>query len=159
MPWLDRVDAAAQSHDLGDELRHALGVDPANDEPLAVLVELPETREAVARRAIELHDAYPHRVAAEQLVEGALRDDLSTIDDRHPVADLLDLAQQVRVEEDGRAALAKSANDLANVMPADRIERARRLIEDDEVRRAEERDAESEPLLHPLRERAHAAGA
>src|SRR5712691_12938509 len=105
----------------------------------------------------EVGHAYPNGVTAEKLVEGALRDHAAAIDDGDPVTDLLHLAEEVRVEENGRAAVAQPTNDLAHVVPADRIERARRLVEDDEVGRAEERDAETEPLLHSLRERADAA--
>jgi len=99
---------------------------------------------------IEIDNTYAHGVATEQLVEGALGDDFSVIDDGHSVADLLDLAQQMRVEEDRRAALAKRADDLAHVVTADGIERAGGFVENDEVGRAEERDAESESLLHSL---------
>ena len=42
----------------------------------------------------------------------------------------------------------------ADVDPADRVERRRRLVEQDELGVAEQRDAEPEPLLHPLREAA-----
>src|SRR5437773_1941583 len=157
MTRLDRVDPAAEPHDVGDELGHALGIDPAYDELVALVVELSEARKARLCCAIEVGHAYPHGVTAEELVEGALRDDPAAIDDGDAVADLLHLAQEVRVEEDGRAALAQPADDLAHVVPADRIERARGLVEHDEVGRAEDltvtrrRRRESEQQLHRRR--------
>jgi hypothetical protein len=43
------------------------------------------------------------------------------VDDGDPIADLLDLAEEVRVEEDRGAARGQPADDLAHVMAADRI--------------------------------------
>ena len=42
-----------------------------------------------------------------------------------------------------------------DVGPAERVERRGRLVEEDELRIPEQRDAQPEPLLHPLREAAH----
>src|SRR3989475_5692354 len=157
MARLDGVHAAAEPHDVGHELGHALGIDPAYGQPVALVVELPEARKARLCCAIEVGHAYPHGVTAEELVERALRDHAAAVDDGDAVTDLLHLAEEVRVEENGRAALAQPADDLAHVVPADRIERARRLVEHDEVGRAEQRDAEAKALLHSLRERTDAA--
>src|SRR5439155_1048140 len=73
------------------------------------------------------------------------------VDDRHAVADLLDLGEEVRVEEHGRPELAQPADDLAHVVAAHRIECARWLFEQHERGPPDERDAEAEALLHPLR--------
>ena len=51
-----------------------------------------------------------------------------------------------------RAAFAGVADDRADVVPPDRIEGRGRLVEDHEVRGAEERDPQPEALLHALRE-------
>src|SRR6267378_4167130 len=156
MSWFDRVDAAPEPHDLGDELGNTLGIYSAYDQPLAFVVELSETGKGRLRCSIEAAGAYPYGVTAKELVERPLRDDAAAIHDRDAVADLLDLAQQMRVEENGRASFAESADDLAHVVPADRIERTGGLVENDQVGRTEERDAEAEPLLHSLRERCDA---
>src|SRR5438552_13285860 len=103
MTRLDRVDAAAQPHDVGDELGNALGIDPAYDQPVALVVEVPEAREARRCCSIEVGHPYPHGVTAEELVEGALRHHAAAIDDGDPVAHLLHLAEEMRIEKDGRA--------------------------------------------------------
>ena len=74
------------------------------------------------------------------------------VEDHDAIADTLDLGQQVRVEDDRRAAVARRAHDRSNVGPADGVERRRRLVEQDELGIAEEGDAKAQPLLHPLRE-------
>ena len=58
----------------------------------------------------------------------------------------------MRVQEHAGASLAEAANDLAHVVTSDGVERARGLVEDDQRRVSEQRDAEPESLLHPLRE-------
>src|SRR5204862_159627 len=73
--------------------------------------------------------------------------------DRNRGAHLLDLAEEVRVEEHHGPSVAEAADDLAHVVAADRVERARRLVEQDDCGIVEQRHAEAEPLLHPLRER------
>src|SRR5439155_1539057 len=78
-------------------------------------------------------------------------------EDRDPVADELDLAQEVRVEQDGDAAAAKLLEQLADGAAPDRIERARRLVQEQERRRADQRLRDAEPLLHALRHLLHAA--
>ena len=97
--------------------------------------------------------AEPHAVDGDDLVERARRRSLRPwCEDDHAVAHPLDLGQQVRVEDHRGAAVAGRADDRPHVGPTDRVERRRRLVEEDEVRLAEQRDAEPEPLLHALRE-------
>ena len=74
----------------------------------------------------------------------------STIATRSQTA--LDLGQQMRVQEHRGAARADVADDRAHVAAPDRVEGRRGLIEDHEVRGAQERDAQPEALLHALRE-------
>ena len=74
------------------------------------------------------------------------------IDDGHAIADPLHLGQKVGVEEHGRAPVAQRADDAAHVLPADRIEGRRRLVEDDQLGAAEQRHGQPQTLLHPLRE-------
>src|SRR6266849_6658696 len=65
----------------------------------------------------------------------------------------------MRVQETDRSLFAKRADDLAHVVASHRIERARWLVQEYDCGIVEQRDAESEPLLHSLREGAHATGA
>jgi hypothetical protein len=63
-----------------------------------------------------------------ELVRAPGGHDAALVDDDHPVADELDLGQQVGVEEDGDAAPAQLLQDLAHGPPAGGIQRARRLV-------------------------------
>src|SRR6266540_6168907 len=79
-------------------------------------------------------------------------DDASVEQDRDPVADELDLAQEVRVEEDRDAAVPEPLEQLAYGASPNRVERARRLVEEEQPRPADERLHDAEALRHPLRE-------
>ena len=101
------------------------------------------------RRAVE---AQPQLALAEQLGERAGGGDPALVEDDHPVADPLDLADQVRVEQHGDAARLQRQHDVADVDPAERVERAGRLVEDDELRPGDQGDGQPEALLHALGE-------
>ncbi len=79
------------------------------------------------------------------------RDDPAVEQDDDAVADELDLAEQVGVEEHRDAAPAQLLEQLAHDAAADRVERARRLVEQEQARRADQRLRDPEPLLHALR--------
>ena len=74
-------------------------------------------------------------------------------DDGHAVAHELDLGEQVGVQQHGDAALAQRLEQRAHGPPPGRVERARRLVEQQQPRLADERLGEPEPLLHALRHR------
>src|SRR5262252_9184196 len=57
----------------------------------------------------------------------------------------------MRVEKDGNALPAQVLEEVADDAPSGRIERRRRLVEDEDARRADERLRDPQPLLHPLR--------
>ena len=61
----------------------------------------------------------------------------------------------MRIEQDGDPALPEREQQIAHVGPADRVERARRLVEHDEFRTGHQRDGQAEALLHALGEPAH----
>ena len=90
-----------------------------------------------------------------QVRRAALLDQPALGDDRHPVADQLDLAQQVRVEQNGDVAAAQLFEQVAHDPPAHRVQRAGRLVEQEQARRSEQRLGDAEPLLHPLGHRLH----
>jgi hypothetical protein len=81
----------------------------------------------------------------------ALGHDGAAEQDHHAVADELDLAQQVRVEQHRGAAAPKLLEQQPDGPAADRVESARRLVEEQERRRADQGLRDSEPLLHALR--------
>jgi hypothetical protein len=57
-----------------------------------------------------------------------------------------DLLQVLRREDDCAAALARRVDPLPQPLPLGRIERRRRLVEEEDLRRAEERDREVQAL-------------
>ena len=112
-------------------------------EPNLATAACPPLSSSVAREpdAVDRHD----------IVERA-RGIPAVVEDDHPIADTLDLGQQVGVEDDRGAAIAGRADDGADVRPADGIERRGRFIEQDQLRFAEQGDPQPEALLHALRE-------
>ena len=79
------------------------------------------------------------------------------VHDRDPITNLLDLAQQVRVEKNRGASLGHLADDAAHVVPADRVEGRRRLVQENELGSAQQGGAQTQTLLHAFGKRAHAA--
>src|SRR5438477_2585572 len=151
MARLHRVDATSALDDRADELRHALRRDRADDEPLTLVREVAERAQAIERAVLESRGAHADGVSGKEVAECSDLDDAALVDDRDAIADLFDLGQQMRVEEHRRATCLQRPDDLTHVVAADRVEGARRLVEEDERGVAEERDAEAEPLLHALR--------
>ena len=127
----DAVDLAA----VGDQLGHDPGASsrPASEAPDALLrLDLDAPR-------------------AGQLVGAARRHDLALREDDDAVADELDLAQEMRVQEHRDAAPAQLLEQPAHRAAAARVERARRLVEQQQPRAADQRLRDPEPLLHALR--------
>jgi hypothetical protein len=91
-----------------------------------------------------------------ELGERPLLDQPALAQDPHPVAQRLDLAQDVRREEDRLAALARLADGVAEGDLHERVEAARRLVEHQEVGAGAERGDELDLLAVPLRVVAHA---
>ena len=150
---VDLVDPPAGRDDRRNEVRDAARVERLGGQPVAVATKRSELLlERGDGRRVQAGREHADARVPEDLDEPSLLDDPPVVDDRHPVADALDLRQQVRVEEDRRAAFAGVADDRPDVVPPDRIEGRGRLVEDHEVRGAEERDPQPEALLHALRE-------
>src|SRR5438105_5336502 len=70
--------------------------------------------------------------------------------DRDAVAEDLDIRQDVRGEQHRRSGLALLEDQVAHVAPAERIEAAHRLVEDQQLGIVKERGGESEALEHAL---------
>src|SRR5438093_1282707 len=105
--------------DRADELRDPLVVDALDhDRSVRAVVELAETGHPRACLARNTGGTYPHGRRSQKLREVSLSHHLAAIDDRHRVANLLDLAQEVRVEEHHGPSVAEAADDLAHVVAA-----------------------------------------
>ena len=96
----------------------------------------------------------PQRVApgrrGAQLVEPALVDDAARADDRHAVAELLDLVHEVAREQHRDAALGQRADERAHVAHARRVEAGRRLVQQQQARAADQRAGDAEALAHAV---------
>ncbi len=73
-------------------------------------------------------------------------------EDPDPVADRLDLGQQVAREQDRQPALVdEPAQELEDLDDAERVDRRGRLVEDQQVGRLDQRIGDAEPLAHAAR--------
>ena len=90
------------------------------------------------------------RLVGEEGAQGPTGDDRAMVDHRDPIADLLHLAQEMRVEKHRHAAVPQVADDVANVPPPHRVERGGGLVEEHDLRVAQQGDAQAEALLHAL---------
>ena len=109
------------------------------------------SRVAVGEGADALAGLHLHAPRPGQLVRRALRDDPAAEQDRDAVAHQLHLAEEMRAQHHRDPASSKLPQQVADDAPADRVERARRLVQHQEARRAHERLRDAEPLLHALR--------
>src|SRR5262249_44258643 len=89
------------------------------------------------------------RALARELCGRALADDLAADDDGHAVGELLGLVEVVGRQQDRRAERAERANRLPGLAARLRVEARRRLVEEDQVRVADQREAEVEAALLP----------
>ena len=84
-------------------------------------------------------------------MDGALRDEFAFANDRDPVADLLNLVEQVAREQDGPFARAQTADQGAHLDDALRVEAVGWLVENHELRVLDQRGRDGQALLHPHR--------
>ena len=75
------------------------------------------------------------------------------VDDHDVIADELDLREEMRVQQHRGAARTQLLEQAAHDAAPGRVERARRLVEQQQRRRPDERLRDPEPLLHALRHR------
>ena len=95
-------------------------------------------------------DAQLHLAAAgDQIAHRAFAEDASLVDDGHAVAGQLDLGEQMRRDEDAHLAFAgEAAQQLADLADAGGVEAVGRLVEDEQLRIAEQRLGDAEALAH-----------
>ena len=89
-----------------------------------------------------------HGIAGEQVVERALGHEPAVVEDADAVADALDVGQHVRGEDDRRV-LAQLGDEREEVAASLGVERADRLVEDQQLGLGDERLGDAEPLAHP----------
>src|SRR5258706_124779 len=86
----------------------------------------------------------------EELLERAFRDQPPAVEDRDAVADPLDIREEVGREDDRRLA-SQARDELEEVAPSLRVERADWLIEDEDLGPVEKGLGDPQPLSHPTR--------
>jgi hypothetical protein len=132
---LDQHDAR-EAHERGGELRQSVE-------------RIVQVSGAVAGPVLD-----PHRALAVLDLQGAGRvdaGDLAVDHERDPVAQLVGGGHVVRGQEDGRAALTLGSDQILDALCAGRVEPARRLVEEDQVRFVQQAAGDAQPALHSLR--------
>ena len=95
----------------------------------------------------------PNRVG--ELVHRPLPDQPAGREDADPVADVLDLVEEVAREEDRHLPLPdERPEQIEDLGDAERVDRGRRLVEDQDVRILDQGVGDAEPLEHAPRVRA-----
>jgi hypothetical protein len=108
------------------------------------------------RRAVESpHPPRTGGLARRQGVDAVLSHRHAAVDEHDTVGELLQVAQQVAADDDGRAPAGQPAQQLAQLDPTARVEARRRLVEQQHLRVVHERASQAQPLLLPARERVH----
>src|SRR4051794_12064555 len=97
----------------------------------------------LARGVAVAHARTPRGLRAE-LARRPLGEDAPALDDRDAVGELLRLVEVVRGQHDGLAQRAQRADRLPRVAPGHGVEARRRLVEEDQLRVADEREREVE---------------
>src|SRR4051794_7854158 len=93
-------------------------------------------------------DAQPGGGHVPQIAQRALRDQPPAAHDADVGADLLDLRQQVRGEEHGRAFGGELPDERPDLSGALRVQAVRRLVEHEQVPGTQQRPGEAEALAH-----------
>src|SRR5260370_22022454 len=86
-----------------------------------------------------------------QLTQFRHLDKPAVADDSDPVADVLDLGENVRREEDRRPCVARLTAEVVEGLLVERIEAARRFVEDQEARTLHEPEHDGQLLFVPAR--------
>ena len=103
--------------------------------------------ERVVLARLGLDAVHGQRVPIEEVRERPLDDEPAAGEDPDAVADPLDVGQDVRGEQDGDLA-AQRGDEVEDVAPALRVERADRLVEDRDGWAMDEGTGDPEPLAH-----------
>src|SRR5215211_2122105 len=90
-------------------------------------------------------------ISFHHLGDGAFGEEAPVADHGYPVAQLLDLGEEVAGEEDRQAFLVEAADERAHVAHPARIQAVRRLVEDQDLRLPQQRGGYRQALLHTRR--------
>src|SRR6266498_3463490 len=93
------------------------------------------------------------QVAAAERVRAALRHDRAAGQDHHPVGQVLGLVHVVRGQQDALAEGAQVVDQLPGVAPGRGVEPGGGLVQEDQIRVADDPERQVEPALLPTRER------
>src|SRR5262249_33216671 len=100
----------------------------------------------------------PQNAALRHLIADTLHgtavDKFALLDDRNPIAQSLQFAENVRRDDDGFAKALKFLEDGHHLNSRARVETARRLIKKQQLRVMNENAGQTEALLHAAAERA-----
>ncbi|HEY2936782.1 MAG TPA: hypothetical protein VGJ25_09280 [Gaiellaceae bacterium] len=129
--------------------RVAVAADP---EPAADGLGAVAGEERLRPQVVARGDEHGRRLAGE-LVDRALDHDAALVDDRDRVAGLLDLVEQVGGEDDRAPFLDEPADHEAELLHAGRVQPVHRLVEDQQLRIAEQRPGDAQALAHTERVR------
>ncbi len=99
-----------------------------------------------------LDDGAPVAERAGQLGHGPDADQAPSREDPDPIADRLDLGQQVARQHDRQAAFADEAPQQGeDLVDAQRVDRGGGFVEDEQVGRLDQGIGDAQPLAHPAR--------
>ncbi len=143
-------------HELGvDLLRRVLSQAGADLAVGDADIGQPELAEQLGRRrGLAAADQDSRLTAAAQLSQRSLEHQLAGAHHPDVRADLLDLGEQVRGDEHGRAVRGDLLDQRPDLAGALRIKAVGRLVQDHQVTGPEQRGSDAEPLLHAERVRA-----
>ena len=116
-----------------------------------------QPRDLLRRHGIAEGDDDPPRRRALEVLDRLDGEQLPVADHRHPAGDVLELGQHVRGEQDRRARRARLGDERLERALEERVEAARRLVEDQHVGLVHERLDEPDLLLVALRQLADRA--
>ncbi len=102
-------------------------------------------------RQVREHHVAVQVVTVQEVLDAALVADPALHDDRDAVADHLDVGQDVGIHEYRLALGSEAQNDVADLLAADRVETAHRLVEEDHLGVVHQRLGDAHPLQHALR--------
>jgi hypothetical protein len=98
----------------------------------------------------QLVDEAADLVALDDVGDVAGDDELALLEDDGLIAEVVELAEDVRGDEDGDAALAGAGEDVAQVAAAARVEAVGGLVEDEQARAVEQAAGDEQALAHAL---------
>jgi hypothetical protein len=125
----------------------------AEDEPFLVWCGSVEKDSGCAqgRGVGELEADVPAGDTPFQLVGRALRDDPAAVEDGDPIGELVGLVEVLRGQEDGDAAGREIADAVPHLAAAARVEPGGGLVEEDHLRRPDQRHGQVEAPAHSAR--------